>query len=189
MPSPSTPTHITHIPTSLATLLGELHSVSLLILKGCISLLCTLHFCASGYRAASWRVTVWQLWPAEQDRKKTLPVQKARGCGCCYGFAITANRSKNTLWHSSSLVALFCSSFPKAVPTGEKLVGPESGLILFPHSSSHCNACQVSRYGHSRKIKWWNLILNIWVSFFSYPVLTGTGKLLVRMPHRKQEYI
>lgn len=60
MPSPSAPTHITHIPTSLSTLLGELHSVSLLILKGCISLRCTLNFCASGYRVASWRVVAGQ---------------------------------------------------------------------------------------------------------------------------------
>lgn len=60
MPSPSAPTHITHIPTSLSTLLGELHSVSLLILKGCILLRCTLNFCASGYRVASWRVVAGQ---------------------------------------------------------------------------------------------------------------------------------
>lgn len=186
MPSPSAPTHITHIPTFSATLLGELHSIFLLILKGCISLLCTLYFCAPGYRAASWRVTVWQPWPAEQDRKKTLPVQKARGYGCCYGFAITANRSKTISWYSSSLVALFCFSLPKAVPTGEKLVVPKSGLILVPHSSRHCNVCQVNGYGHSRKIKSQNWILNI---LFCHSVLTRTGKLLVRMPHRKQEYI
>lgn len=73
--------------------------------------------------------------------RKSLSMQKARDCGSCYGFAITANRSKSTFWHSKSLVILFCFSFPQAVPAGEELVIADSGLILAPHINPHYNAC------------------------------------------------
>lgn len=57
--------------------------------------------------------------------------EEANHCLCrrpvtasCHGFVIIANRSKNTSWPSNSLVAPFCFSSPKAVPSGKKLVIP-----------------------------------------------------------------
>lgn len=121
MPSPSAPTHITHIPTSLATLLGEFHSVSLLILKGCISLLCTLYFCAPGYRAASWRVTVTNLSCRTVEEENHCPCRRPGTVVAAMALPSQPTGPKVPSDTASLWLSCYASLFPKLFHLGKSL--------------------------------------------------------------------
>lgn len=93
--STTAPACITHIPTSSATLLGELHSVLLLLLEGYVH--------ATGISAilliewASCRVVTCNLVLQSRRGRNSLSMQKSGDCASYHDFVIMAKESKDML--------------------------------------------------------------------------------------------